>query len=524
MSLDKWEQLLSNHFGYSAFREGQKEIVQKIMEGKNVLGILATGGGKSITYQLPALLLPGITVVVSPLISLMVDQVHRIRQRRTISAAYLNSALDPAETRRLLNDIDQGRYRMLYISPEKLQQASILQRLKRRGVSLFAIDEAHCISQWGHDFRVDYMRLPDVVRQLGNPPVLAVTATATQHVRTEISRLFQIDEEDVIAQTVNRPNIAFDLIEVTGDAEKREHVLEAVKALQGPGIVYGRTRQTVEQLAFACMEEGVLRAQAYHAGMSAMERVLIQEQFLSGELDVIFATNAFGMGIDKPDIRYVLHYHFPGSLEEYAQEVGRIGRDGKPGYAGLYLNPEDAGIHQYMLTNEYPVIEEITRFVQLLVTHPGQISSLELAAMAGLPDESLDMLFFYAEQNGLISHLVKTKDHYRYQLGEHDAPAAAMQIGRTMEELKRMRRNKLQQMKSWLQEKGCLRQALSYYFEGQRVTEYTKQCCSRCGVDRSLYERQPFTPRQGESDRWDLEKALRRLLPVRSEKEATMIE
>ncbi|WP_134683263.1 RecQ family ATP-dependent DNA helicase [Brevibacillus migulae] len=524
MSMDKLEQMLSSHFGYSGFRGGQKEIVQKIMQGKNVLGILATGGGKSITYQLPALLLPGVTVVVSPLISLMVDQVQRIRQRRTISAAYINSALDPTETRKLLTEIDQGRYRLIYISPEKLQQATILQRLKRRGVSLLAIDEAHCISQWGHDFRVDYLRLPDAVQQLGNPPVLAVTATATQHVRTEICRLFHIDEADVIAQSVNRPNIAFDLIEVSSEAQKREHVLEAVKSLQGPGIVYGRTRQTVDQLAFACMEEGVLRAQAYHAGMSAMERVLIQEQFLSGELDVIFATNAFGMGIDKPDIRYVLHYHFPGSLEEYAQEVGRIGRDGKPGYAGLYLNPEDAAIHQYMLANEYPVYEEVFRFVQLLATSSGHISALELAAMAGLPDESLDMLFFYAEQHGLVSQLTKTKDQYRYRLEKVDVSGAAMQISRTLEELKRTRKNKLMQMKSWLHEKDCLRQALSFYFEGQRATEYTAQCCSCCGLDRSFYEQQPFTQIQKKPDHWDLHGALRRLLPVRKEKEAITIE
>ncbi|MCK9910787.1 RecQ family ATP-dependent DNA helicase, partial [Microbacteriaceae bacterium K1510] len=206
---------------------------------------------------------------------------------------------------------------------------------------MIAIDEAHCISQWGHDFRTDYLRLPQLVKRLGSPPVLAVTATATSVVQEEICRLFSICEEDVVAQSLNRSNIAFDLIRVDTELEKRELIVQALRSLQGPGIVYCRTRQAVDQFVATCRLEGIARIHGYHGGMTAMERVLIQEQFLRNELDVIVATNAFGMGIDKTDIRFVLHYHYPASIEEYTQEVGRIGRDGQPGYAALYYLAED---------------------------------------------------------------------------------------------------------------------------------------------------------------------------------------
>lgn len=517
MMQNQWEELLHTHFGHTAFREGQARIIQSIMAGENVLGIMATGGGKSITYQLPALLLPGISIVVSPLISLMIDQVHRLRQRRTLSAAYLNSTLDFAQTRQLLAEIEQGRYRLLYISPEKLQQPFVQERLRRRGVSLVAIDEAHCISQWGHDFRVDYLRLPDTVKQLGAPPVLAVTATATPHVREEICRLFGIRPDHVIAQTVNRPNIAIDLIEVADESEKRARLFQAVKSLQGPGIVYCRTRQAVEQLTQLCLETREIRAEGYHAGMPAMERVLVQEQFLAGKLDVIFATNAFGMGIDKPDIRYVLHYHFPGSLEEYTQEIGRIGRDGQPGYAGMLLNPEDVSIHHYMLTNEYPVKEEIERFVHLLAEYQPCVTPLEVAAKAGLPEESLDMLLFYAQQQQLISQLEKSKDEIRYKLHADSIPTAVSQMAETMERLKRIRRGKLRQMTAWISEQGCLREALTDYFEGRRVAEYTTQCCSHCGIDRSVYEKNQAAVSTEQAKPWDLQNALNQLFRSRHE-------
>ena len=247
--------------------------------------------------------------------------------------------------------------------------------------------------------------------------------------------------------------------------------------------------------------------------MTPLDRVLVQEQFLAGELDVIFATNAFGMGIDKPDIRYVLHYHFPASLEEYAQEVGRIGRDGQPGYAGMYLLPEDSAIHQYMLANEYPPHEETGRFVQLLAAHPERVSSLELAAMAGLPEESLDMLFFYAERMGLISHLFKTRHEYRYRLNKHAIPTAIASINETLDRLKENRQRKLQQMKAWMKERGCLRQSLAHYFEGRHAMEFTAHCCSHCGIDRSYYERKQLPHADKDEQPWRLQEALRKLLP-----------
>lgn len=212
---DLLTEALRRHFGYDAFRPGQREIISRLLQGKNVLGLLATGGGKSLTYQLPALLLPGVVVVVSPLISLMVDQVQQLRASRKIPAAYLNSTLDPADARQIMRDIGSGACKLLYVSPEKLQQSAVQETLRRAGVSLVAIDEAHCISQWGHDFRTDYLRLPDVIEKLGRPPVLAVTATATTAVREEICRLLKIEPEDVVALPLNRANIAIDVIAPT---------------------------------------------------------------------------------------------------------------------------------------------------------------------------------------------------------------------------------------------------------------------------------------------------------------------
>ncbi|NGQ94613.1 ATP-dependent DNA helicase RecQ [Brevibacillus sp. SYP-B805] len=511
---------LSAYFGYASFRHGQEEIISRVMAGRNVLGVLATGGGKSVTYQLPSLLLPGLTVVVSPLISLMIDQVQRLRKERRIPAAYLNSTLDPTELKRLLAEIGRGDYKLLYISPEKLQQRPVQERLAARGVSLVAVDEAHCISQWGHDFRTDYLRLPDAIRRLGNPTVLAVTATATRSVREEICRLLAIEEADVIVQPVNRPNIAYDIKTMAAESEKREAVLQAVRELQGPGIVYCRTRQAVEQLAALCMETGGIRAHGYHAGMSALDRALVQEQFLAGELDVIVATNAFGMGIDKADIRYVLHYHFPATLEEYAQEVGRIGRDGLPGYACLYVIPEDASIHQHMLVREFPTAEEIERFVAVLASGGGSVAAQEIAAFAGVEEELLDMLFFYAEDAGLITRVVKEKGLYRYLL--HDAPAGNI-AARMTERIERIRRNKwykLQQMQAWLDQPACLRRGLHAYFAENGSYAYDRHCCAHCGLERADYLRKEPLPAASQPDAWNLEQALSSLLPCRKMQEA----
>ncbi|GAA4709312.1 RecQ family ATP-dependent DNA helicase [Brevibacillus fulvus] len=505
---------LQHYYGFRTFRPGQLEIIQRVLAGRSVLGLLSTGSGKSVTYQLPAQLLPGITLVVSPLISLMVDQVQRLRMRGKFSAVYLNSSLEPAETRRLLSEVEQGRYKLVYISPEKLQQPNIQQLLARRGVSLVAVDEAHCISQWGHDFRTDYLRLPEIVQKLGNPPVLAVTATATEEVQREIARLFHIHQEDIVSQSLNRGNIAYDIIAVTDEAEKREKIIEAVAKLHGPGIVYCRTRQAVEQFVATCQLAGLDKVEGYHGGMSAMDRVLIQEQFLRDELSVIVATNAFGMGIDKPNIRYVLHYHFPGSIEEYTQEVGRIGRDGQPGYAALYFAIEDLAIHQHLSQAEYPEPAVIELFVASLRAKTGlKLAYPEIAAGLDLPETQTELLLFYAEQAGLIAR--SDRPPYGVQVNSGFPADAANRIGQRIERARQAKRTKLTQMVNWLQQKGCYRQALAAYFGSTDDLGYDLYCCSSCGLQRIDYEQDVsrLTAALPETN-WNLHEALRMLLPV----------
>ncbi len=517
------EQTLMRHFGHQTFRPGQREIVERLLVGRNVLGLIATGGGKSLAYQLPSLLLPGVTLVVSPLISLMVDQVQKLRQKGRRDVAYLNSALSGAEARQVLDELVQGRYRLLYISPEKLMQPQVCRLIRQRGVSLVAVDEAHCISQWGHDFRTDYLRLPDVVAALGSPPVLAVTATATRAVREEICRLFSIRPQDVVAQPLNRPNLAYDLIPVASESDKRQRLREMLDTLQGPGIVYCGTRQAVEQLVAECLASGVERVYGYHGGMSGVERVLIQEQFLRGELDVIIATNAFGMGIDKADIRFVLHYHLPSSVEAYVQEVGRIGRDGLPGYACLFYSPEDAAIHHRLLANEFPGPSEVEGFLRTIGQFgqtDAEISYLELHEWAGVGETMARTLFFYAEQARLVADVVQTRNGFRFTRKAQEVAAVRSWMLRELDQTRQTKLAKLRQMQEWAEGSGCLRAGLAAYFDESEPGESLADCCCRCGLNLERYRAERVRAASSEAPPWDLRQALRNLLPpLRVQKE-----
>ncbi|MGN7468904.1 RecQ family ATP-dependent DNA helicase [Brevibacillus sp. SAFN-007a] len=495
------EWYLKEYFGYEAFRPGQASIIKRVLEGQSVLGLMATGGGKSVTYQLPALMLPGITVVVSPLISLMVDQVQQLRTKKRIPAAYVNSTQDPAEAREVLQKIATGACKLLYISPEKLQQPYVQHVLNQAGVSLVAIDEAHCISAWGHDFRTDYLRLPDTLKQLGNPPVLAVTATATTAVRNEICSLFGIAQEHVVVQTLNRANIAYDLAEVNGESERRQLTFELIDRLEGPGIVYCSTRQAVDVLVAAYQLDGKRRVDGYHGGMNSMERMLIQTQFLAGELDVIIATNAFGMGIDKPDIRFVIHYQLPASLEAYSQEIGRIGRDGRPGYAMLLYAQEDIQIHQYMLDKEYPTPLQVQQFFQHY--RAGAAFDAQTLAMIDMSEEMAAMLTFYTER-ALSGAQVSSST---------EVTNPVQDIWQKTEKRKAVKRKKLSEMVSYVLAESCLRKHLNQYF-GEKDHSYQHFCCSRCGLSRAAYEGERMVMVQPEAqNRWNLRQALDKLLP-----------
>ena len=338
--------LLKQYFGYDEFRPGQKEIIQKVIDQENVLGIMPTGSGKSICYQLPSLLVDGLTVVVSPLISLMKDQVDAANQLG-IPATFINSSLDGYETARRFQEIDRQQYRLLYIAPERFIMSDFIQAMNRWNVCMIAIDEAHCISQWGHDFRPSYLQMAKQLDQLPNRPVIvALTATATIQVAADIKRLLKIPDGNHIQTGFGRENLRFQVVK---DQKKEQYLVEYLKINKNQsGIIYAATRKEVDRIYHLLKKFGFSIGR-YHGGLKENERTAMQEAFLYDRLQLIVATNAFGMGINKSNVRFVIHYQIPGSLEAYYQEAGRAGRDGLSSEAILLFAPQDTQVQKFFI-------------------------------------------------------------------------------------------------------------------------------------------------------------------------------
>lgn len=342
----KMNDLLKQYFGYDKFRPGQKEIIQKVIDQENVLGIMPTRSGKSICYQLPSLLLDGLTVVVSPLISLMKDQVDAANQLG-IPATFINSSLDGYETARRFQEIDRQQYRLLYIAPERFIMPDFIQAMNRWNVCMIAIDEAHCISQWGHDFRPSYLQMAKQLNQLPNRPVIvALTATATIQVAADIKRLLKIPDGNHIQTGFERENLRFQVVK---DQKKEQYLVEYLKINKNQsGIIYAATRKEVDRIYHLLKKFGFSIGR-YHGGLNENERTAMQEAFLYDRLQLIVATNAFGMGINKSNVRFVIHYQIPGSLEAYYQEAGRAGRDGLSSEAILLFAPQDTQVQKFFI-------------------------------------------------------------------------------------------------------------------------------------------------------------------------------
>ncbi len=351
---------LKTHFGYADFRPGQARAVTSVLEGRDTLVILPTGGGKSICYQIPALLLPGLTVVVSPLISLMKDQVDALTARG-LPAAFVNSTLSSGEVSDRLARAQRGEIKLLYVAPERFDFATTAERIAKMGVSLLALDEAHCISEWGHDFRPSYLRMAQVRERLGNPPVVALTATATPEVRKDIARQLRLRSPETVITGFDRVNLRYHVVPTRSDDEKDAALVRAVREAEGLAVVYASTRRAVERVA-AVLEKARVPSVAYHAGLDDRHRKDVQEAFMREDVRAIVATNAFGMGIDKPNVRLVLHHAMPGTLEAYYQEAGRAGRDGLPSDCVLLHSFPDRFTHEFFIKGAYPeraVVERV---------------------------------------------------------------------------------------------------------------------------------------------------------------------
>jgi ATP-dependent DNA helicase RecQ len=372
--------VLQHHFGYPGFRPAQRRVVHGVLSGHDTLVVLATGGGKSLCFQVPALVLHGLTIVVSPLISLMTDQVDALT-RRGIAAACLTSTLPPSVIEESLTRAECGELKLLYVAPERCDSARTIARLTRTRLALLAIDEAHCISEWGHEFRPSYRRLSRVREALGTPTTIALTATATPRVRDDIVRQLALRDPRVIVSTFDRPNLSYEVIDTRRQSEKHARLVAAVRTVQDPVVVYAPTRSAVERTARLIRQRGVPAA-AYHAGLPDDVRQAAQDDFMRDRVRVIAATNAFGMGVDKPNVRLVIHLAMPGSLEAYYQEAGRAGRDGRPGHCVLLHAPDDRHIHEAFFRRTHPPRQVVERVIaRLRALAEGEIVPIAASAL-----------------------------------------------------------------------------------------------------------------------------------------------
>jgi ATP-dependent DNA helicase RecQ len=407
---------LHEHFGFTEFREGQREVIAAILAGKNAIVVMPTGSGKSLCYQLPALMFDGATVVVSPLIALMKDQVDALRAR-DLPATFINSSVDEREQWSRIDALRNGQYKLVYVAPERFRSSRFLEALQSIDVSLFAVDEAHCISTWGHDFRPDYLRLKHVVQALNangtGAQTVALTATATPYVRSDIIQQLGLTKPETFVSGFDRPNLTIDVVHTEKEREKIARIKRLAKTHSGSGIIYAATRKAVEQVALQLQAQG-LSVSAYHAGMGDAARVKAQDDFMNGRTQMIVATNAFGMGIDKADIRFVAHYQMPGSIEAYYQEIGRAGRDGLPSSCVLLFNYADKNTHDFFIEGSYPgaeVIRDVYGVLLATCLKRIELSAGEIAKRAGVRNEmAVQSALYLLERAGHIHRLANSKN------------------------------------------------------------------------------------------------------------------
>ncbi|WP_285766262.1 ATP-dependent DNA helicase RecQ [Peribacillus sp. SI8-4] len=466
------EHFLKNKFGFDEFRPGQKEVIESLLSGRHTLAMLPTGSGKSLCYQLPAYLLNKTILIVSPLLSLMQDQADQLKMNGEKSVLTLNSFLTLNQKRKAFDRLYS--YRFIFLSPEMLSLDGVIQALKSIDIGLFVIDEAHCISQWGYDFRPDYLNLGEVRQKLNNPLTLALTATATDEVRQDIVSKLNIGQAAEIVSSVDRENITILIERVHTYEEKQLRVLELVRQFTGSGIIYFSSKKMAEAVTVFLQENGMESVNYYHGGMEQEQRMLIQQQFISGQLKVICATSAFGMGVNKADVRYVIHFHMPSAMEAYLQEIGRAGRDRQQSVAVLLYSDGDEGLPLHLMEQQLPTDAQLEGVCSYLGS-----SGLTLAHSTVPEKELLCQAYSLNEiQLRFFTQFIPADENPLHQVTQMKAYCR---------ERKNANQEKLYKFLNWIHAKECRRIGVLGYFD-EKQQALNPQCCDQCGMDAQKME------------------------------------
>jgi len=492
---------LHNYFGFQEFRPLQQEAIEAALSGQDVLVVMPTGAGKSLCFQLPAALSDGLTLVVSPLVALMRDQVEALRalpEFSKIGVAAISSLQDSAEQSMVLDDLAAGQIRLLYVSPERFRSGAFRNILSQVSVARFVVDEAHCISEWGHDFRPDYLQLNSIVESLGKPPLIAVTATATERVRESIVRNLGMRNPQTFIGGFNRPNLHYSVHRCKSDPHKLEMLAKALPKLcgkGGSGLIYAATRKQCEEVAEvaarALAPHGI-RAAAYHAGLGADDRLELQRRWQSGEIAVLAATNAFGMGIDKPDVRFVVHYAHPESLESYYQEAGRAGRDGRPSRCVILYHFADRRLREWFIDNDSMTADDIQTALKLICrTSDGDTSLIypeQWKAKLNWTSVKIRLAIGELERAGMVERISETADQWIVRILQRQFSLADMdKIQFDLDRLRQERLRRLDEMVNYCKTTGCRRRATLRYFGDELPASDAKStfCCDNCSRPES---------------------------------------
>jgi ATP-dependent DNA helicase RecQ len=453
---DRIDWIARERFGFETLRPGQREAIESVLAGRDTAAIMSTGSGKTAIYQIAGQLLEGATVVVSPLIALQRDQVDGEED-----AALLNSTLSESAREEVFEEAEEGDLEYILLAPEQLANEEVLDRLREAEPSLFVVDEAHCVSEWGHDFRPDYLALGDVIERLGRPTVLALTATASPPVRDDIVQVLGLRDPEIVVRGFDRPNIWMG-VEPFRDADaKRRALLDAVEEAEPPGIVYVATKKATEEVAKALRERGV-RAAAYHGGLSGKKRDEVQSAFMDDDgVDVVVATIAFGMGVDKPNVRWVFHHDVSASVDAYYQELGRAGRDGAPARAVLFYRPEDLGLRRFFAGGMVDR-SAMERVAKVLAVANRPVDPADMHRELSLSKTKLATAVHRLQEAGFVE--IEEDGRVRAIGGEDTLEHAVEQAARAEEDRHAFDRSRIEMMRGYAERRGCRRAFVLGYF------------------------------------------------------------